>query len=119
MFDVGEWRSWNQARFLLYLWIIYERGVFEMKKEKWDGIIVLEKPVKVDEFEWLIAHPNCDTIEEMIPGTHTMYVYAYSKPGVCSFDVFDFRDREYPGKEVLMGMTPEGIHDLVYGRIPI
>lgn len=77
------------------------------------NVIVPDWPLEVDFGDWIIDHPDCDTVYERISGSSNILVYAYASDKSGNDILRDLRDRNYSGKKILQGVSENGIRQLV------
>ena len=72
-----------------------------------EGIVILDSPVEVNAVEWLIQHPECDTIVNPFGNEPDVFVCAYAKSWEYNGDLEKLWKSKYKGKELLGGITRE------------
>ena len=77
------------------------------------GIMVLEYPITVNLGEWVIDHPDCDSICERIGTGPNYLIYAYALDISANDALEKFRNEQYPDKKILTGVTMDGIRGLL------
>lgn len=77
------------------------------------GIMVYKKPRRVSFGEWVISHPECDSICERRDTTPNVYIHAYAKNKSHNATLKAYRDRYLPGKSILRGIPADGINSIV------
>jgi hypothetical protein len=78
-----------------------------------NNIAMPDNPIIVNLGNWIIDHPECDSICERI-GTgpdYRIFAYALSKEGNVALQTL--RDERFAGKKILMGVTMDGVRRLI------
>ena len=78
-----------------------------------NDIIMPDNPLSVDFGKWILEHPECDAIIEQIGTGPIMLVYAYSISKGANRELRRIRDERFKDKEILKGVTMDGIRNLV------
>lgn len=77
------------------------------------NLIIPTIPEDVDWAEWVINHPDCDTICEDISTGKKIRVFAFAKTKDGNAELRRYRDLKYPGMKILKGMSRYAIAGLV------
>ena len=78
-----------------------------------ENISVYEYPVEVDCGEWIVNHPDCDTVCEQIGSGSKMLVYAYATSKKGNEPLHAYRDKNLSNKKILKGVSIDGIRRLI------
>ena len=81
--------------------------------EKQEEITILEHPIVAEYIQWVIDHPECDTIIEHIGNGPTMRVFAFAQTKTANKALRRYRKEHFPDKRILMGMTKDGISSII------
>jgi hypothetical protein len=76
-------------------------------------VAVPESPITANLGEWIIGHPECDSICEKIGSGPDYRIYAYSLSKRGNEALQTLRDERFVGKKILMGVTMDGIRRLI------
>ena len=74
---------------------------------------IFEYPVEANYGQWAVDHPECDSIIEQIGTGPIILVYAYATTKVGNEELRGVRDKMFPDKEILMGVSMDGIRGLI------
>ena len=74
-------------------------------------VVIPEYPITVNLGEWVIEHPECDSICERIGPNYLIYAYATDKDG--NGDLEELRDEKFSEKKILEGVSLDGIRRLI------
>lgn len=77
------------------------------------NINVLDQPIKTDFGQWIIDHPDCDTIFDKAETSSVIIIYAYATSKKGNSDLHLYRDTHFTGKKILKGVSLDGIRKLV------
>ncbi len=80
---------------------------------KTENVIVPEFPIEANYGQWAIDHPECDSIVEQIGTGPIILVYAYSVSKSGNKELELVKNSAFPDKEILMGVTLDGIRSLL------
>ena len=78
-----------------------------------ENICVYDYPVEVDCGEWIVKHPECDTVCEQIGAGSIMLVYAYATSKEGNESLHAYRDKKLSDKKILKGVSMDGIRRLI------
>ena len=78
-----------------------------------ENITVYECPIEVDGGEWIVKHPECDTVFEQIGGGSVILVYAYATSKKGNDSLRAYRDEKLPDKYILQGVSMDGLRQLI------
>lgn len=76
-------------------------------------IFVYDYPVEVDCGDWIVNHPDCDTVCEQIGSGSIMLVYAYATSKSGNKPLHIYRDNNLSDKKILKGVSMDGIRRLI------
>lgn len=74
-----------------------------------NDIAVLEDPIKMDLGEWILAHPDCDTICDETGEDGEIRIYAYSLNKAGNRMLMLVRNEKYTDKRILGGLSKDAI----------
>ena len=77
------------------------------------NISIPEQPLEEDFADWILNHPDCDTIFEKINGSSNILVYAYALNDDGNDDLLTVRKQRFPEKELLQGVSQRGLRQLI------
>lgn len=77
------------------------------------GIMIYKKPRKVTLGQWVMKHPECDSICERRDTSPEIYIHAYSKSESHNSELKAYRDRYLPDKVILRGIPADGLNCIV------
>lgn len=77
------------------------------------NIKIPNTPLVVNLGEWIIEHPDCDSICERIDANHNYLIFAYASQKSGNQDIKKLRDERFSDKKILMGVTADGIRGLI------
>ena len=77
------------------------------------NVVIPEYPITVNLGEWVIAHPECDSICERIGTGPNYLIYAYATGKEGNGDLEDLRDEKFSDKKILEGVSLDGIRRLI------
>ncbi|MBE5832194.1 MAG: hypothetical protein E7306_10705 [Butyrivibrio sp.] len=66
-------------------------------------ISIPDFPIEINYGDWVIDHPECDSIMEMIGTGPIMLVYAYSTSNEGNKELRLLKDARFSDKKILMG----------------
>ncbi len=75
-------------------------------------ISIPDYPIEINYGDWVINHPDCDSIMEMIGNGPIMLVYAYSTSKEGNKELRQLKDTSFSDKKILMGVSKDGISRL-------
>lgn len=73
------------------------------------NISVQKTPIEVDLGEWIMSHPDCDTILEHAAGSSNALVFAYAVNEDGNESLLKYRNENCPDMELLKGVSSYGI----------
>ena len=77
------------------------------------NIEVPELPIEVKLGDWIISHPDCDSVMEDIEGSSHVLIHAYATSKAGNRPLHAFRDANMPGKEITKGVSANGIRKII------
>lgn len=80
--------------------------------EEAKDITVLNQPIESDIIEWAIEHPDCDSIIEHTGSGQNIRIFAYAREQAAKWNLQKYRNENYPGKRILVGMTKDGANSI-------
>ncbi len=81
--------------------------------EKQEEITILEHPIVAKYIQWVIDHPECDSIIEDTDTGDTMRVFAFAKSKSGNKALHRYRNEHFPNMSILIGMTKDGVNSIV------
>ena len=78
-----------------------------------DSITILNEPMEVNWGDWLMAHPDCDTICEDVEVGERIRVFAFSKTSKGNKDLKAYRNEHLSGMQILKGISSYAIAGIV------
>lgn len=78
-----------------------------------NNISVPDSPIEIDMGKWVINHPDCDAIFDIIEGGPVIIVYAFSTAKEGNRPLHAFRDMKFSGKRILKGVSKDGVAKLI------
>ena len=76
-------------------------------------VVIPEYPITVNLGEWVIEHPECDSICERIGTGPNYLIYAYATDKDGNGDLEELRDEKFSEKKILEGVSLDGIRRLI------
>lgn len=79
----------------------------------YSNITILEDPIEANWGDWLVAHPDCDTICEDVKTGERIRVFAFSKSLEGNRTLKQYRNQSLLGKKILKGLSSDAIAGII------
>ena len=76
------------------------------------GIVYYDTPQEVDFGNWLLSHPDCDTIFDKTATFERIIVLAYATDEQYNDRLAEIRDERYSDKFILKGLSRDGVNSI-------
>lgn len=76
-------------------------------------ITILSQPIEANWSQWLVDHPDCDTICEDVETGETIRVYAFASSQEGNRELGEYRNLQLAGIPILKGLSSYAIAGII------